>query len=395
MTYTPYLLRATAYSVAASFCLVTICANAMFAVSLGASILEKSVCVLMSVSADVFKCIAVLLCLRLWARRRLALAAASIGLGLMCLAWSTLSATGFALSVRHTTEAIHAAIADRHNGWITIVRRAGEQLEPIHRHRPEQIIQAELAAQMVPAATWRRTRECSELTLPESRDACARVLTLRQELAAAQSARALEEQIAEARRQLATVPVVGPSADPQVAGLAALVGTEEPTLRRGLALLLAVLVELGSACGFALASAATANPSSRPQAPSQRRTTAPSNAPRASEPSSVVGFPQRSQGKLRARRPAIPPDPSLVRWAEQCVRRDHHGCIGARATYQLYCRWAQDVGVTAVSETAFGRYLTSSIPTMGGSKAERGKGAFYLGIRIVPAPDEQAVRRAA
>ena len=52
---------------------------------------------------------------------------------------------------------------------------------------------------------------------------------LRQELATAQSVQALEERIDEARRYLATAPVVGLTADPQVAGLAALLGTEEPT----------------------------------------------------------------------------------------------------------------------------------------------------------------------
>ena len=84
-----------------------------------------------------------------------------------------------------------------------------------------------------------------------------------------------------------------------------------------------------------------------------------------------------------------------MRWAEQCVRRDHHGCIGARVAYQSYCRWAQGGGVTAVSETAFGRFLTSGITAMGGSKAERGKGAFYLGIRLVQVPTPQPVRMAA
>ena len=80
--------------------------------------------------------------------------------------------------------------------------------------------------------------------------------------------RVLEERVDEARRHLATAPVVGQTADPQVAGLAALLGTEEPSLRRALALLLAVLVEAGSAVGFPLASAATANP---PPPPHNRR----------------------------------------------------------------------------------------------------------------------------
>ena len=229
MPHASYLLRAILCSIAGAFCLVTISANAMFALGLGTSLPEKIVCVVMSVSADAFKCVAVLVCLRLWLQRRFVLAGVSCVLGLLCLGWSMLSAMGFALSVRDMTQAAHVQIADQYNGWTAVVRRAGEQLGSVQRHRPEQVIQAELAAQMVPAPIWKRTQACTELTLPESHTACARVLALRQELAAAQSAQALEERVDEARRHLATAPVVGLTADPQVAGLAAMLGTEEPT----------------------------------------------------------------------------------------------------------------------------------------------------------------------
>ena len=157
---------------------------------------------------------------------------------------------------------------------------------------------------------------------------------------------ALEERIDEARRQLATAPVVGLAADPQVAGLAALLGTEEPSLRRGLALLLAVLVEAGSVFGFALAGAATANPPSPPPqtGATSRTTTVPGRAPSGSAPSGVVSLAERAARRKRGRRPATQPDASLVRWAAQCLRRDHRGCIGARATYQAYCRWSEGAG---------------------------------------------------
>ncbi|NJO36065.1 MAG: hypothetical protein HC869_26400, partial [Rhodospirillales bacterium] len=210
---------------------------------------------------------------------------------------------------------------------------------------------------------------------------------------AAQSVLALEERIADARRHLAVEPVVGASADPQVAGLAAMMGIEQPTLRRALALLLAVLVEVGSACGFALASAPTANPPPRPQTTS-RTATGSGGTPSGPAPSKVVRFPDRAARGKRHRRSTTLPDPSLVRWAEQCVRRDHDGCIGARVVYQAYCRWAHAAGVTVATETKFGRFLTSSITALGGSKSVRGKGAYYLGIRLVM-PDAHAVRMAA
>ena len=218
-------------------------------------------------------------------------------------------------------------------GGRTTIRRAGEQLALVERSRPSAVIEAELASQLVPAPIWKRTQACTELTLPESHTACVRVLALRQELAAAQSVRVLEERVDEAQRHLGTAPVVGQTADPQVAGLAALLGPEEPSLRRALALLLAVLVEAGSAVGFPLASAAAANPPPPPQTGATSRTPAvPGRAPNGSAPSGVVSFAARAGRRKRGRRPATQPDASLVGWAAQCLRRDHHGCIGARAT---------------------------------------------------------------
>jgi len=251
-------LKLACYGAAAALCAVTVAANLKFGLTLGSTPEEKAIYAIASVAADIFKCTTVVVVIRLWQQRRRWLAGIGAVFGALYLTWSLASAAGFALATREHTAAIHAATSKVIDGWTTTIRRAGEQLALVERSRPSTVIEAELAGQLVPAPIWKRTQACTELTLPESHTACARVLALRQELATAQSAQALEERIGEARRHLATAPVVGLSADPQVAGLAAMLGTEEPTLRRALALLLAILVELGSATGFALASSATA-----------------------------------------------------------------------------------------------------------------------------------------
>jgi hypothetical protein len=69
--------------------------------------------------------------------------------------------------------------------------------------------------------------------------------------------------------------------------------------------------------------------------------------------------------------------------------------VGARSAYNLYCAWAADTGVVAVTETAFGRQMSAAIAAMAGSKTRRGKGVVYAGLRIVPVPDPQVVRVAA
>jgi hypothetical protein len=190
---------------------------------------------------------AVIVVIRLWQKRQRMLAFIGAIFGIMCLSWSLASATGFALSFREHTAAMHA-----------------------------------------------------------------RALALRQELAA-QSSLALEARIDEARQQLATHPAVG---------LTAVLGTEEATLRRGLALLLAVLVEVGSAFGFALAHAATANPQP-PRSHAPHRTDSPpriGNAPKAGArdpaPSAVVSFAEQAARLKRRRRRTVPLDQSLARWAD-------------------------------------------------------------------------------
>ena len=305
------------YGAAAALCAVTMAANLKFGMTLGVTIEEKAIYATASVAADGIKCTMVIVVIRLWRRRQRWLAGVGTLLGLACLAWSLASAAGFALATREHTAAMHAATSKVIDGWTTTIRRAGEQLTLVERSRPSTVIEAELASQLVPAPIWKRTRACSELTLPESHTACARVLALRQELAAAQSAQALEERIGEARRHLTTAPVVGLSADPQVAGLAAMLGTEEPMVRRALVLLLAILVELGSATGFALASSVTAtSPSCNAPASPRHTTTKSTTAPHQSMPSTVVGFSDRRAHSKRRRPTTAPPHTSLVRWAE-------------------------------------------------------------------------------
>jgi hypothetical protein len=395
-------LKMACYGAATALCAVTVMANLNFGLSLGSTAEEKLIYAVASVAADIVKITAVIVVIRLWQKPQRMLACVGAVLGLICLTWSLASAAGFALSTREHTAAVHAAASKVIDGWTATIRRAGEQLALVERARAPSVIEAELAGQLVPTAIWKRTANCSELTLPESHNACARVLALRQELAAAQSAQALETRIDEARQQLATTPVVGQSADPQVTGLAAMLGIEQATLRRGLALLLAVLVEVGSAFGFALAHAATANPPppSRSHAPHRtdappRKKGPPEAVTRNPAPAAVVSFAEQAARLKRGRRPTTHLDQPLVRWTEECVQRDNHGCVGARNAYAAYCRWANHVGVEAVTETRFGRLLTVKVTAMGGSKAKRRDGTVYEGIRIVDAPCMQPASIAA
>jgi hypothetical protein len=254
------VLKMVGYAAAAAFCAVSVCANLRYGLSLGADPLDKATYATASVAADVFKMAAPMLAATLWGKRLRVLASLGLLLWLGCVSWSLTSAIGFALSSRGEAIAERAAGAATRHSWEATVNRTETQLATLGKYRPPDVIRAELAAAAVPQHIWRRSRQCFDLTLEESRLACAPVLSLRRELAAAEAAERLEAQVAAGRNQLATAPVAGSVEDPQATALARLTGADEATVRTGIALLLAGLIEMGSALGFTLVSVATRYP---------------------------------------------------------------------------------------------------------------------------------------
>jgi len=261
------ILRMSGYAAAAAFCAVSVGANLQYGLSLGRNPIDKATYAVASVAADIFKMAAPLLALSLWSKRFHILAIAGLVLWLGCVGWSMASAVGFVLSSRGDAIAERAAEAATRHGWEAKVERAENQLATLGKHRPPDVIKAELASAAVPLHIWRRSRQCLDLTLEESRLACAPVLGLRKELAAAEAAERLEAQLVAGRTQLATGSAAGSVADPQASALARLTGADEGTIRTGIALLLAGLIEVGSALGFTLVSVATARNPPPPSAP--------------------------------------------------------------------------------------------------------------------------------
>ena len=268
------ILRLSGYVAAAAFCAVSVGANLQFGLSLGRNPIDKATYAVASIAADVFKIAAPFLALSLWGKRFHILAIAGLVLWLGCVGWSMASAVGFVLSSRGDVIAERTAEAATRHGWEAKVERAENQLATLGNHRPPDVIKAELASAGIPMHIWRRSRQCFDLTLEESRSACAPVLSLRTELAAAEAAERLEAQLVAGRTQLATASVAGSVADPQASALARLIGADEATIRTGIALLLAGLVEVGSALGFTLVSMATAP---NPQPPSTTKRVASSS----------------------------------------------------------------------------------------------------------------------
>ena len=247
------MLKMVGYAAAAAFCAVSLCANLRYGLSLGRTPIDKATYAVVSVAADIFKIAAPLLALILWGKRFHILATMGFVLWLGCVSWSMASAAGFVLSSRGEVIADRMADAATRHGWEAKVERAETQLATLGKHRPVDVIKAELASVVVAPHIWRRSRQCADLALEQSRSACAPLLHLHKELAAAEASERLETQLVTGRAQLATAPAAGSVADPQASALARLMGTDEATIRTCVALLLAGLIEVGSALGFTLA----------------------------------------------------------------------------------------------------------------------------------------------
>jgi hypothetical protein len=428
------MLTACGYAAATAFCAVSLGANLQYGLSLGNTPINKATYTVASMAADVFKMAAPLLVLSLRRQRMHALVMAGVVLWLGCVAWSMTSAVGFVLSSRGEVVAVHAAKTATRHGWEAKVERDETQLATLGSHRPSDVIKAELSSAAVPLHIWRRSRQCQDVSLEESRLACAAVLGLRKELAASEAAERLEAQLVAGRAELATASVVGSVADPQASGLARLIGFDEATVRTGIALLLAGLIEVGSALGFTLVSVATgrnpqpATPPHHP--PGQSNTARPSGHARSftnansrrlrtaqtRHQGAAAGSRARGQcdGSCRlavasdapprrgprstpsSERTTNPEWPrALERWVQNRLKAAARGSIPAREAYADFCRWARSAGIEPCTETRFGRFLSARIVQLGGDKMKKRDRAYYQGVMFVLAAEQSAAFQAA
>jgi hypothetical protein len=118
--------------------------------------------------------------------------------------------------------------------------------------RPVKTVQGALAGASVPAGIWKDSQECANIQdSPYFMKACAQVVQLRKELAAARDYERLSTRANELRHGMAEAPIVA-TADPLPAAFSATVGRVLPLGgTEGVALLLTVVVELMSCCGLA------------------------------------------------------------------------------------------------------------------------------------------------
>jgi len=232
--------------------LVTATGTARFAVAMG---YEANVGYAVGVVLDIAKAILPVAVFALWVRRSFGLAVV-IGIAWGCLVIFSWLAT-------HATVSTAIAAIERSGTWKMEVRSntkaelvsLEQQLVALSRlspPRPAKAVREALAAERVPASIWQDSQECK--SIQESvhfAKACAQVVQLRRELAAAQEYERLSARETELRRHLAEAPIVATS-DPLPAAFSATLGRLVPIGgAEGVALLLTMVVELMSCFGLA------------------------------------------------------------------------------------------------------------------------------------------------
>ena len=163
----------------------------------------------------------------------------------------------------HATVSTAIAAIERSGSWkmevrsetkaeLAAVEKRLEVLSQPAPPRPSKTLVEALAVEKVPPGVWRDSRECQSIRDSKYFQlACAKVLDLRRELAAAKDYEQLDVRARELRQALAATPLVATS-DPLPEAFAATLGRLLPLDGRvGVALLLTLVIEIMSCFGLA------------------------------------------------------------------------------------------------------------------------------------------------
>ncbi|MEO1720716.1 MAG: hypothetical protein AAFR23_10895, partial [Pseudomonadota bacterium] len=232
--------------------------NWRFGFYLGTTELDGFIYGSASAAADVMKALIPFLIVAAWRNKMWSQMAASAVVWLVVTAYSLTSALGHAALNRQDTAGQRVAQATTYTNLQSDLERAKQQLSWVPQHRPAATVQSELTGKQAHKA-WGWSRGCTRVKGRYQRNFCGEVTSLKAELGSAQQAAKLEQRIADTQAKLASMDGAGPkAADPQAQILAKLTGFVMPGIsvedvQTGLAVFIALLLEVGSGLGMYIA----------------------------------------------------------------------------------------------------------------------------------------------
>lgn len=251
------VMRLFGFLFAGSLLAISATMNWKFGIGLSPDETESHLFGLASLAVDGLKATLPLFIIFLWRARHVTMALVAMCLWGLCFSWSMASAVGFSAKTRAEASAGRTGQIEARAVLSERETEIKAQLASLPAHRSASVVRAELETIDIPVDVWRRTKQCTEITRENSREACQSALLLRRELAAAEEGEKLEAEEQQVRAKLADYLGIVPVADPQVQTLARVTDVPAETVKLALVLLLATLVEVASAFGITVVSLAT------------------------------------------------------------------------------------------------------------------------------------------
>jgi hypothetical protein len=283
-------------------------------------------------------------------------------------------------------EAYEAAKADR-GGIASRLKELGPQ-------RPTGAVQADMDAAKQ-GGLWRGSEGCTQATWPAARTFCTGFEKLKGELASAQEAERLRGQDEKLAVKLSgfDLAAVMRSSDPQSEALSRFTGFSSSAIRDALAVLVALLIELGSGLGLWVATAGTraARPTSK--APCETGPVAvavPAREPqKTAEPPSVVealsptempkAFPAPARPRLVTSR-ADPVGSVAVIMAD--ILEPGRGKVEIADVFAAYAEACEASGKRPIPANEFPAAIAELCQRLGIEIEDNEKGVFLLKVRL-------------
>lgn len=174
--------------------------------------------------------------------------AAGVVFGILFLA-SMIAVDGMMMKFRSDWAAGRGNAINAHADAKREVDRLDGEIAALGATRPVDTIQAAVQAVRIDPGIWRRSKQCSDVTLDASKEACKPVLELYKERGNAARKAELEPQLVAARAKLEKIDPPK-AADPQAAALAAWLGSDEARISYLMVAILGLAVELVACLGL-------------------------------------------------------------------------------------------------------------------------------------------------
>jgi len=219
-------------------------------------------------------------------------------------------------------------------------------------------IEAELASKRLDPR-YARSQGCGDVTVNDSRALCGEIATLNGEHKNAAEAERLKVKLDEIERRLRGLDVAAAlrSADPQAEQLAALTGMSQDSVRLWMAIVLSIMIELGSSLLLDIAAIT-------------KRKDAPGD----------VGSREHETPQIKslAKREPKPEEGQVADWAKVALQAKRNGSVRCTEAREAFERSVRATGGTLPAPNAFGRQMTA----LGYRRKKKGGHFHYIGVSL-------------